>query len=272
MNQHDGTFRDAGVEAEIAYNPDGIARSGMGVAAGDLNGDGRPDFVVTNFDNEYHALYLNKGKFPFEESTVSSGLARLTRPYVGWGVGLIDYDNNGILDLLEINGHIQPLISMSNIGVSYREPPLLLSNDGSAKFTPVDAGPAFRKGYLGRGLAIEDFDNDGAVDAIFVNLNGSPVLLHNTYAGRNAWLGVSLRGTVSNRDAIGARLRLHNGNSVLTRWITGSFLSSHDRRVVFGLGPKPGRLSLEIDWPNGCKQTVTQLALRRYQTIIEPAR
>ena len=132
MNQKNGTFRDAGFEAEVAFNADGVARAGMGVDAGDVDGDGRPDIVVTNFDSEYHALYLNTGKFPFREATVSSKLAAHTKPYVGWGVRFIDYDNDGDLDLLIVNGHLHEMISESNRSVSYRQPPLLLRTTAKA--------------------------------------------------------------------------------------------------------------------------------------------
>jgi len=236
-NRGDGTFEDVGLEAEIAYNRDGIARAGMGVDAGDLDGDGRPDFVVTNFGNEYHALYLNRGRLPFREASVESGLAAHSIPYVGWGVRMLGYNNDGVLDLFIVNGHLHEMISRSNRAVSYREPPLLLANDGHARFSLVDGGPALRTTYLGRGMASGDFDNDGAVDVAFVSLNAPPVLLHNEAAAGQRWLGLRLRGTASNRDAIGARITLRTGSRTLTRWITGggSFFASHDRRVVFGL-------------------------------------
>jgi len=274
INQKNGTFRDAAFDAEVAFNTDGVARAGMGVDAGDVDGDGRPDIVVTNFDSEYHALYLNNGKLPFREATISSKLAALTKPYVGWGVRFIDYDNDGDLDLLIVNGHLHEMISEANRSVSYRQPPLLLSNSGRGVFENMAqvAGPVFRNGYLGRGLAIGDFDNDGAVDAAFVSLQGPPVLLRNTAAAGNNWLGIHLRGTRSNRDAIGARLTVRKGGKALTRWITGggSFLAGHDYRVVFGLGSSGGPSDLEVVWPGGTAQTVTGLALNRYHSIIEP--
>jgi hypothetical protein len=171
MNKGDGTFEDHALEAETAYSPDGVARAGMGVDAGDLDGDGRPDFVVTNFDHEYHALYLNQGQLPYREATVQSGLARFTNVYVGWGVRLIDYDNDGDLDLLIVNGHLHEQIESSNRLVKYREPPLLLANQGHAVFEYVSdlAGQAFQQARLGRGLATGDFDNDGCMDAAFVS-------------------------------------------------------------------------------------------------------
>ena len=279
INRRNGTFRDVGIEKEIAYNPDGVARSGMGVDAADLNGDGLPDFVVTNFDHEYHALYLSDRNGPYVEATVSSGLARFTRPYVGWGVRFLDFDNDGALDLLIANGHLHRRIAMANREVGYREPPLLLANNGKGEFHSVGAkaGAAFERGILGRGLATGDFDNDGAVDALIMNLNGRPLLLHNTAAASNAWVGVELRGTRGNRDAIGACLTLRGPSGNLTRWITGggSFLASHDRRVVFGLGSRnqasnrnPG--TLEIRWPGGRLQTVSGLKTNRYTVIEEP--
>lgn len=274
LNLKDGRFRDAGFEAEVAFNADGVARAGMGVDAGDVDASGTPDFIVTNFDSEYHALYQNPGKMPFRELTPSSGLAAFTKPYVGWGVRFLDYDNDGDLDLMIVNGHLQENISESNRSVQYREPPLLLANDGKGVFTNTakDAGATFATAYLGRGLATGDFDNDGAIDAAFINLNSSPVLLRNTAAARQ-WIGLQLQGTQSNRDAIGARVVLTQGARKLTRWVTGggSFLASHDRRLVFGLGDDTGPTDIAITWPNGAVQKVTGLARNRYHEITEPA-
>lgn len=274
LNQKNGTFRDAGFDAEVAYNSDGVARAGMGVDAGDVDGDGLPDIVVTNFDSEYHALYRNPGKLPFREMTVASKLAAHTRPYVGWGVRFLDFDNDGDLDLMIANGHLHEMISESNRSVSYREPPLLLANDGAGVFANMAdrAGPVFRGGYLARGLATGDFDNDGAVDAAFIDLNAPPLLLRNTAGAGNQWLGVQLQGTQSNRDAIGARIVLRQGTRKLTRWVTGgsSFLAAHDLRVVFGLGTDASPVDIMITWPNGAVHRVSGLAPGRYHRIIEP--
>jgi len=275
LNQKHGTFRDAGVEAEVAYNPDGVALAGMGADAGDVDGDGSPDIIVTNFNDEYHSLHLNRGRLPFEDATRSSGLALFTRLYVGWGVRFFDYDNDGDLDVLIITGHINHVIELTRKDVTYQEQPLLLENNGHAVFrdASAEAGPAFRTRYSGRGMATGDFDNDGDSDVVFVRLGDRPVLLRNTKGQSNRWIGFDLQGTASNRDAIGARLSLPSGGRTMVRWVTGgsSYLASHDKRIVFGLGrgPAPESLSVEIRWPNGQVQTVSGLTTNRYHRIVE---
>jgi hypothetical protein len=274
MNQHDGAFKDVAFEAEVAVSVDGAARAGMGVDAGDVNGDGRPDFVITDFNDEQHALFLNTGKFPYREWTRESGLGALTRTFVGWGAHFLDYDNDGNLDLVLVNGHINPVIEKTRVDVFYREPPLLLANNGQGIFHNVSerAGVSFRDRYVARGLAVGDYDNDGGVDVVFTRLSETPLLLHNNVGPAKPWIGVVLEGTKSNRDAIGAKLTLTCGTRKSVRWITGgaSYLSSHDRRVVFGLGDHPtGPVHLDIGWPSGQTQTVTGLKKNQYQRIVE---
>jgi enediyne biosynthesis protein E4 len=274
LNQRDGTFKDVALNAEVALSADGMARAGMGVDAGDVNGAGRPDFIVTNFNDEQHALFLNTGEFPYREGTRESGLAALTRTFVGWGAHFIDYDNDGNLDLVLVNGHINAVIEKTRFDVFYREPPLLLANNGRGVFRDVSeqAGPVFRNRYLGRGLAVGDYDNDGGIDVAFTRLNDTPLLLHNNVGHLKSWIGIELEGTKSNRDAIGAKLTLQSGKRKLMRWITGgaSYLSSHDRRVVFGLGDTPAApVQLEIRWPNEHTQIVTGLKVNQYQKLVE---
>ena len=275
VNKHNGTFEDAGLNAEVALNMDGNARAGMGVDAGDLIGNGWPAFVITNFNDEHHALFLNPGHFPFEDRTVPSGLAALTRTFVGWGTHFIDYDDDGNLDLVIVDGHINEVIERTRRDVSYREPPLLLGNSGSGVFRNMEklAGPVFQQKFRARGLAVGDMDNDGRADLIFTRLNDAPVLLRNTWSHSGSWIGLQLEGTRSNRDAIGAKVVVPAGNRKLVRWITGgtSYLSSHDKRLIFGLGENAAHeLTAEIHWPNGQVQTLSGLAVNQYHKIVEP--
>ncbi len=277
MNRGNGTFEDRALEAEVAYSPDGIARAGMGVDAGDLNGDGTPDFVVTNFDTEFHALYYNSGSFPFEEVTRRSGLGLHSRPYVGWGTSFLDYDNDGDLDLITANGHLNHLIERTRHDVTFEQPLILLESDAKGAFLNRSdtAGPAFRAPSLHRGLAVGDIDNDGDPDVAVMRLNSQPVVLRNNVGEARPWLGLVLEGTSSNRDAIGAKVRLLGPDQLQTavRWVKGgsSFLSSSDKRVLIGLGGKAvsDTLSLEIEWPGGAKDQVSGLVPNRYHDVRE---
>jgi len=173
-----------------------------------------------------------------------------------------------------VNGHINQEIDSTRVDVKYKEPALLLRNDGNGVFEDVRelAGPAFRRSYVGRSLAIGDFDNDGDPDAIFTTLNGPPVLLRNNIGHDNSWIGFSLQGTVSNRDAIGAKITVTSPGRMLTRWIVGggSYLASHDKRVLVGLGPGAKPVNVDIRWPTGIVQHVPDLAPRQYHHLIEP--
>jgi len=274
LNKRNGTFEDAALRREVALNMDGNARAGMGVDAGDVLGNGWPAFVVTNFNDENHALFVNPGHLPFEERTTQSGLAGMTPSFVGWGAHFLDYDNDGRLDLVMVNGHLNEVIERTRNDVSYREPPLLLHNIGDGRFENVAklAGPVFEQKYRARGLAVGDFDNDGRIDVIFTRLADTPILLHNTWSS-NAWVGLQLEGTRSNRDAVGAKVTIQAGPQKLVRWIEGggSYLSSHDKRLTFGLGPNaPQQVSAEITWPSGQKQSIRGLTTARYNKITEP--
>jgi hypothetical protein len=277
INKHDGTFEDIAVEAEVAYSPEGVAKAGMGVDAGDVNGDGLPDLVVTNFNDQYHTLLAGTKSGIYQDRTVASHIAALTRWYVGWGVKFFDFDNDGNLDLMFMNGHINEAIESTRADVKYKEPPLLLRNSFGGTFENVRerAGPVFSSAYSGRGLAVGDFDNDGDPDIVFTCLNERPVLLRNNVGQDNAWVGFELQGTSSNRDAIGARITVTSGERTIVRWITGgsSYLSAHDRRVIVGLGPKAGlghTVRAEITWPDGSEQRLSNLALGRYHKVLEP--
>lgn len=275
LNKHDGTFADAGLDAEVAFDRDGNAKAGMGVDAADVNGDGHLDLVVSNFNYEFDSLFLNRGSFPFAVGTQASHLARISRPYVGWGIHFLDFDNDGALDLMVVNGHVMEIIASLQPKVSYREQPLLLRNTGDAVFEDVSgsAGPAFSRQYLARGLAIGDWNNDGAQDAIFTCIGDRPVLLRNNALAANSWLGIGLTGRQSPRDAIGAKATIVSGNRKLVRWLTGgsSYLSSHDKRLIFGLGKQSAgsKVDVQIDWPSGGHQIARSLTLNSYHQITE---
>lgn len=274
LNKQDGTFQEVGFEADMAFNSEGVARSGMGIDAGDFDGDGNPDFVVTNFHDEFHALYRNRGKFPFRELSRPSGLTRFTVPYVGWGVRFVDYDNDSHQDLIIVNGHVTRTIELARRDITYLQRPLLLGNDGRGKLRDLAdrAGPVFRTGHAARGLATGDFDNDGDADALLVRLNRRPLLLRNNRGQDSTWIGFRLEGTRSNRDAIGARVEIDGGEGKRVRWLTGggSFLASHDKRLIFGLGEAgPDRVGATIQWPNGHRQRLSGLETNRYHVIVE---
>ena len=275
LNKHDGTFTDAGVEAEIAYDNNGNAKAGMGIDAGDINDDGRPDFIVTNFSFEYPSLFLSRKGLLFDDGARATRIAGAARLNVAWGVHFIDFDNDGFLDLMLVAGHVNEVVESLQPEVKYKERPLLWHNLGNGQFedVSVNAGPAFSRGYLARGLAVGDWDNDGAPDAIFTSIGDSPVLLRNNVGQKNSWVGVRLIGTKSNRDAIGAKLTLIVGDRKLVRWITGgsSYLSSHDKRIIFGLGTLAANqtVKIEILWPSGAHRSVTALPINRYHEIVE---
>jgi hypothetical protein len=190
-------------------------------------------------------------------------------------VHFVDFDNDGLLDLMIVNGHVIEVIESLQPQVKYKEQPLLLHNLGNAVFEDVSskAGTAFSQSYLARGLAIGDWDNDGAPDAIFTCVGDRPVLLRNNVGQKNSWIGLRLEGVKSNRDAIGAKLTLRVGDRKLVRWLTGgsSYLSSHDKRVLFGLGNLTAsqRVDVEIVWPNGGTQVASGLEINRYHRILE---
>ena len=276
INQKNGTFRDVAVDSEVAYNSDGVARAGMGIDAGDFNGDGKPDFVVTNFNDEYHSLFVNSPSGLFDDRSVRSRLAEFTRPLVGWGIHFIDYDNDGNLDLIIANGHINRAIEVTRLDVKYKQPPLLLRNDGNGRFRNMleFAGASFGAPQSARGLAVGDFNNDGGLDAVFTRLDEKPVLLRNNEGQNHSWVGLELRGTKSNRDGIGSKITIDVAKRKLIRWITGgaSYLSSHDKRVIVGLGDAPGSTAItgEIRWPNGTVQHLSNLQRNQYHKIVEP--
>jgi enediyne biosynthesis protein E4 len=274
VNRGKGRFEDTGVLAGVAYNPFGVARSGMGVDAADYNQDGWMDLFVANVDHEMYSLYRNNKDGTFDDTAVLAGIGKTTALMSGWGVKFFDYNNDGDLDLLLCNGHPDTTIEAHHPDIRYREPLLLFEGDGKTwKNVSSQCGPVFTTAIAGRGLALGDFDNDGAVDVLITTNDGPPLLLRNNAASKNHWLGVKLVGTKSNIDAIGAKVTWQSGDMTRYRVKTGagSYLSSHDPRLVLGLGQRTRIDWLEIQWPqpSGKKQRVTALPVDRYITVTE---
>jgi hypothetical protein len=271
---HQGKFKDEGLEAGIAYSGDGRARSGMGVDSADFDQDGWQDLFVTNVDQEMYSIYHNNHDGTFDDFAASSGLGKITRDMSGWGLRFFDYDNDGNLDLFIANGHPDDQIETHAASVTYREPLLLFHNNGkSLQNVSASAGPVFHQPFAARGMAIGDFDNDGAVDVLVAINNCVPLLLRNQAAHGNHWLGIRLIGTKSNVDAIGAHVSWTAGTLKRTLLKTGggSYLASHDPRIVLGLGSNATLDQLEIHWPQPSTRvdTFTNLLVDRYITIVE---
>ena len=273
-NRDGKRFEEIGFTAGVAYGPAGKARSGMGVDSADLDQDGWLDLFFTDLDHELFGFYQNKHDESFDDIAVPSGIASESRLMSGWGVKFFDYDNDGLLDLMIATGHPDDLIDRISPGVTYSEKLLLFHNAGSGlKNISADSGPLFSRQFSARGLALGDFNNDGAVDVLISVNDGVPLLLKNTAAAGNHWLGLHLVGKKSNCDAVGARITYQAGDLKCGRMKVGggSYLSSHDPRIVLGLG-KAAKLDwLEIQWPlpSGKIERFTDLPSDTYITIVE---
>ena len=272
-NKGDGTFEEVGLLSEVAVDGDGRTYAGMGVDFADYNNDGWPDLVVTDLANQRYALYLNSHDSTFSYASFTSGVARATMTHSGWGVRFLDYDNDGWKDLLIAQGHDLDTVELSYPNLHYREPMLLLRNTGK-EFVDVSAasGSVFSQPWLSRGMAIGDIDNDGRLDAVVTTNDGPIHILHNETPTQNHWLLVKLVGHKSNRDAIGAEVKLvtAKGPQFATVSTAGSYLSSSDKRVHFGLGSESAAQSIEIRWPSGITQTLKNIHADQILTVDEP--
>jgi hypothetical protein len=274
VNRGKNGWQERGPGAGVAYGDSGQLRSGMGVDAADLDGDGWQDLVVANIDHELVSLYRNdRGRF-FTDVAREHGLAGATRLLSGWGLKFFDFDNDGRVDLFLANGHPDDSIALRAPDVQYKEPLLLFHNDGRRLHNVSrQAGPVFSKAFPARGLAVGDFNNDGRVD-VLIGCNGeAPVLLRNNASQDHQWVGLKLRGVTCNRDAVGARLAWSAGGTQKSRLKTGggSYLSSHDPREVLGLGHAARLDWLEIKWPlpSGKIERFTNVPVDRYVTVTE---
>ena len=274
MNRGGGKFEEIGTLAGVAYSETGRPRSGMGVDSADFNQDSWMDLFVANIDHEKYSLYQNDHDETFDDQADATGLGTATRLMSGWGLKFFDYDNDGNLDLFLANGNPDDLIETTKKDVMYREPPLLFHSDGKTLHNvSAESGPIFAKPLSARGLAVGDFANDGAVDVLISVNDAAPLLLRNTSAKDNHWLGVKLVGKKSNRDAVGARVTYQAGDFKQGRMKVGggSFLSSHDPRMVLGIGKRPKLDWLEVKWPepSGATEKFTDLPIDKYITIVE---
>ena len=271
-NKGDGTFEEIAVTAGVAYSGDGKEHSGMGAAVGDYDNDGLMDLFVTTFANDNYALYHNDGGNFFTDVSYPSGVAEPTIRWLGWGTFFLDYNNDGFKDLFCINGHVYPEID-GRIRQSYRQPLQLLENIGHGKFREVSeqAGLARMPWHSGRGGAYCDFDNDGNVDVVVSNIDDRPTLLRNEGGSGNNWLELSLAGTVSNRSAIGAKVKITAGDLVQYDHVRagGSFLSGNDLRLHFGLRMHKRVDSLEIRWPGGRVDRYQNLEINKILSLRE---
>jgi enediyne biosynthesis protein E4 len=263
------------LQSGVGFSENGRPRSGMGVDAADFIGDGWQDLFVANVDHEMYSVYINNRDETFRDAAEKVGVAHDTKLMSGWGLKYFDYDNDGIIDLLLANGHPDDMIDKYSMQVKYKEPLLLYHQDKDGKVRNVSqsGGPVFQKDFAARGLAVGDFNNDGALDVIIGVNGGPPVLLRNNAAAGNNWLGLKLEGVTCNRDAIGARIIVKAGGRILTRLKNngGSYLSSHDLREVFGIGSAARVEELEIHWPAPSKhiEKLANLAPNRYVHVME---
>jgi len=257
-NQHDGTFREEGLERGVALSEDGLEQACMGVAIGDYDLDGGLDIFKTHFADDTNVLYRNDGKGYFTDLTIRAGLGVETR-YVGWGAGIADLDNDGLTDLFLVTGSVYPEVEQKLPAYPFRTPRLVFRNLGDGRFEELidEAGSGVAAAHASRGCAFGDFDNDGDVDILVTNMNEPPSLLRNDVSGDGHWVKVLLVGSQSNRSAIGARVIARYGGRTQAQEVTAqsSFYSASDRRLHFGLGASSSA-DLTIRWPNGATEKI----------------
>ena len=272
-NKGDGTFVDIAVSSGAGYDENGKTFAGMGVDAGDYDNDGYMDVFITTLSNETYPIYHNERDQTFTYATNSTGVGQITILYSGWGTRFIDADNDGLRDVFVAQSHVLDTIEKTNPYLKFKQAPLLMLNTGKG-FVNVsgNAGDPFNNAVAGRGAAFGDLNNDGQTDAVIAVLDGPPVILRNK-GTRNHWLGFSLTGSKSNRDGIGARITVIDTSGKKQNFdlsTSGSYLSSNDRRVVAGLGSASGVSKVEVRWPSGNVQTITDPQINRYLLVKEP--
>lgn len=266
-------FAEIGLESGTGVSGDGSEQGSMGIAIGDYLHSGRFAIFVTNFADEYNTLYRNNGNYDFTDVSLAANVAQSSRPYVGWGTGFFDLDNDGWLDLLVVNGHVYPQIDTLPSGARYRQPKLLHMNQGNGTFCDASrqAGPALLEPRASRGAAFGDLDNDGHVDIVVNDLDGPPMILHNEGGDSNHWVTLELGTTNGNRLAIGARVKIVTGDMVQIEEVRsgGSYLSQNDLRIHFGTGKFRNIDVVEIRWPSGKTELIKGLITDKLYSILE---
>jgi hypothetical protein len=273
-NKHDGTFEDISYLSGFALNDDGREQAAMGIAVGDYNRDGKVDLYITNFSDDYNTLYRNEGDAAFADVSFRAGIATLTIPFLGWGTGFLDYDNDGLLDIFVANGHVYPGVDLQDWGTTWAQRPLLLRNLDGSKFqeVPASTGSGLAVVVTARGAAFGDLFNDGHIDVVLNNIDSTPTLLRNVVKNSNHWITLKLLGgPKSPRDAIGAKVFVTAGGTRQRGDVFsgGSYASSSDQRLHFGLGAATKVDRVEIHWPSGAKEEITIPAVDRIYTVKE---
>ncbi|HLA12689.1 MAG TPA: CRTAC1 family protein [Pyrinomonadaceae bacterium] len=266
-------FAEIGLESGTAVSGDGSEQGSMGIAVGDYLHSGRFAVFVTNFADEYNTLYRNNGNYDFTDVSMAARVAQVSRPYVGWGTGFFDIDNDGWLDLLVVNGHVYPQVDSVPSGARYKQPKLLHVNQANGTFCDASrqAGAALVAPRASRGAAFGDLDNDGHIDVVVNDLDGPPMILRNEGGDDNHWVTLELGATIGNRLAIGARVKIVTADMVQIEEVRsgGSYLSQNDLRIHFGTGKYATIDSIEIRWPSGKTETITGLKANKFYSILE---
>ena len=273
-NRGNGTFVEEGLVSGAALSGDGRPQAGMGVDAGDYNGDGLPDLVVTNFSHDYNTLYENGPPGVFTDRSYATGVASTAGPYLGWGVKFVDLDNDGRLDIFIANGHVYPEVDKHGLGTRYQQRKQVFVNEGARfRHASAEIGGGLQVETSSRGAAFGDYDNDGDMDVLVINMNERPTLLRNDTTSANHWITLRLVGNKSNRDAIGARVRIDAGKRRQTTFVRGdgSYMSHSDTRAHFGLAEATRVDRVEIRWPSGAVETATGLTADRFYVAREGA-